>query len=102
LPTGRESHLRHGPGDGGCFDGPGPIFCKIAEEVQGARREAFNSIADSHDEFLSLKPMHEMVVVGAQNRMVAAGPGLTYGQIAPFLENKGLALHNPLRFRTSQ
>lgn len=57
-------------------------------------RHCFNSIADSHDEFLSLKPMQEMAIVGAQNRMVAVGPGVTYGQLAPFLESKGLALHN--------
>ncbi|HKD06551.1 MAG TPA: D-arabinono-1,4-lactone oxidase [Bryobacteraceae bacterium] len=57
-------------------------------------RHCFNSIADSHDEFLSLKPMQEMLIVGTQNRMVAVGPGVTYGQLAPFLESKELALHN--------
>jgi xylitol oxidase len=57
-------------------------------------RHCFNSIADSHDEFLSLKLMQEMLVVGTQNRMVAVGPGITYGQLAPFLDSKGLALHN--------
>jgi xylitol oxidase len=57
-------------------------------------RHCSNSIADSHDEFLSLKLMQEMLVVGTQNRMVAVGPGITYGQLAPFLDSKGLALHN--------
>jgi xylitol oxidase len=57
-------------------------------------RHCFNSIADSRDEFLSLKPMQDMVVVGTENRMAAVGAGVPYGKLAPYLESKGLALHN--------
>jgi xylitol oxidase len=57
-------------------------------------RHCFNSIADSRDAFVSLKPMHEMVVVDSHARKVTVGAGVTYGVLAPYLESKGLALHN--------
>src|SRR5215469_8822785 len=57
-------------------------------------RHCFNSIADSHDAFISLKPMHEMMVADPHGRTVTVGAGVTYGVLAPYLESKGLALHN--------
>ena len=57
-------------------------------------RHCFNSIADSHDAFISLKPMHEMMVADSHGRTVTVGAGVTYGVLAPYLESKGLALHN--------
>jgi xylitol oxidase len=57
-------------------------------------RHCFNSIADSHDAFISMKPMHEMMVADSLGRTVTIGAGVTYGVLAPYLESKGLALHN--------
>ena len=57
-------------------------------------RHCFNSIADSHDAFISLKPMHEMMVADSHRRTVTVGAGVTYGVLAPYLESKGLALQN--------
>ena len=57
-------------------------------------RHCFNSIADSRDAFVSLKPMHEMVAVDSHARTATVGAGVTYGALAPYLESKGLALHN--------
>jgi alditol oxidase len=57
-------------------------------------RHCFNSIADSHDAFISLKPMHEMMVADSHARTVTIGAGVTYGVLAPYLESKGFALHN--------
>jgi len=57
-------------------------------------RHCFNSIADSTDVFLSLKPLDEIVSFDPQGRTVTVGAGITYGQLSPLLHEKGFALHN--------
>jgi xylitol oxidase len=57
-------------------------------------RHCFNSIADSRDNFLSLKPMHQVVALDPDARTVTVDAGITYGQLCPYLDNKGFALHN--------
>src|SRR5579864_2825745 len=57
-------------------------------------RHCFNNIADSRDNFLSLKPMDQVVAVDAAARTVTVGAGITYGQLSPYLHEKGFALHN--------
>ena len=56
-------------------------------------RHCFNTIADSRDYLLSLKPMEEVVVDNAA-RTVTVGAGVTYGKLSPILHDKGFALHN--------
>jgi xylitol oxidase len=56
-------------------------------------RHCFNNIADSKDGFLSLKPMNEVIAIDAA-RTVMVGAGITYGQLCPYLDSKGFALHN--------
>ena len=57
-------------------------------------RHCFNSIADSRHNLLSLKPMHKVVAVDASARTVTIDAGITYGQLCPYLDTKGFALHN--------
>ncbi|HYZ84369.1 MAG TPA: FAD-binding protein [Bryobacteraceae bacterium] len=57
-------------------------------------RHCFNSIADTRHSFLSLKPMHEVVALDATARSVTIEAGVTYGQLCPYLDSKGFALHN--------
>jgi xylitol oxidase len=57
-------------------------------------RHCFNSIADSRYNLLSLKPMHEVVALDAGARTVTVEAGVTYGQLCPYLDSKGFALHN--------
>jgi xylitol oxidase len=57
-------------------------------------RHCFNSIADSRDNFLSLKPMDQVIALDAAARTVTIGAGITYGQLSPYLHEKGFALHN--------
>jgi len=57
-------------------------------------RHCFNNIADSKDSFLSLKPMNEVIVIDPAARTVKVGAGITYGQLCPYLDSKGFALHN--------
>jgi xylitol oxidase len=57
-------------------------------------RHCFNPIADSRDQLLSLKPMHEVVALDAKARTVTVDANITYGQLSPYLDGKGFALHN--------
>ena len=57
-------------------------------------RHCFNNIADSRDNFLTLKPMDEVVSLDAAARTVTVSAGITYGQLSPYLHEKGFALHN--------
>ena len=57
-------------------------------------RHCFNSIADSRDNLLSLKPMHDVVEIDAAARTVTVDAGITYSQLCPYLDSKGFALHN--------
>jgi xylitol oxidase len=57
-------------------------------------RHCFNNIADSTDSFLSVKLMDKLIVVDAAKRTVTVGAGITYGQLCPYLDGKGFALHN--------
>jgi xylitol oxidase len=57
-------------------------------------RHCFNDIADSKDQFLSLKPMDEVIAIGPDKRTVTVEAGITYGQLCPYLDSKGFALHN--------
>jgi alditol oxidase len=57
-------------------------------------RHSFNNIADSRYDFLSLKPMDEVVALDSDARTVTVNAGITYGQLAPYLDGKGFALHN--------
>ncbi len=57
-------------------------------------RHCFNNIADSKDEFISLKPMDKVISLDPAKRTVTVGAGITYGQLCPYLDEKGFALHN--------
>jgi xylitol oxidase len=57
-------------------------------------RHCFNTIADSKDGFLSLKPMDEVISLDPAKRTVTVAGGITYGQLCPYLDGKGFALHN--------
>src|ERR1700733_13095211 len=48
-------------------------------------RHCFNNIADSKDNFLSLKPMHEVVSIDEKARTVTVGSGISYGLLSPQL-----------------
>jgi alditol oxidase len=57
-------------------------------------RHSFNYIADSKDCFLSLQPMNEVVTIDPAARTVTVAGSITYGQLAPYLDSHGFALHN--------
>ena len=56
-------------------------------------RHSFNSIADSPEEQISLKHFDTMDL-DEKGRTVTVGAGVTYGQLAPYLDARGFAVHN--------
>jgi xylitol oxidase len=57
-------------------------------------RHCFNTIADSRYGFLSLGEMDEANALDPQARTVTVPAGLRYGQLCPYLHERGFALHN--------
>jgi alditol oxidase len=57
-------------------------------------RHSFNSIANSNDQFISLKDLDQIVDLDSAARTVTVEGGLTYGRLCPLLDSKGWALHN--------
>jgi len=57
-------------------------------------RHCFNKIADTSAEFLSLKPMDQVLQLDATAKTVTIESGLSYGQLCPYLDREGWALHN--------
>lgn len=56
-------------------------------------RHSFNGIADSTSAQVSLMAFKDMVL-DAKARSVAVGAGVKYGELAPYLDKQGFALHN--------
>ncbi|MBV8828662.1 MAG: FAD-binding protein [Acidobacteriaceae bacterium] len=57
-------------------------------------RHCFNRIADSRYQFISLKSLPDEISLDAGARTVSVNPAITYGRLAPYLTEKGFALHN--------
>ena len=57
-------------------------------------RHCFNGIADSVDDFLSLREMKAVVALDRAARTVTVESGMSDGQLCPSLDRDGFALHN--------
>jgi xylitol oxidase len=57
-------------------------------------RHCFNTIANSTDDFLSVRPMAKIAGLDAAAPTVTVEGGMSYGQLCPELDGKGFALHN--------
>ena len=57
-------------------------------------RHCFNGIADSTHDLLSLREMDQVVALDQGSRTVTVEAGMSYGQLCPYLDEKGFALHN--------
>jgi alditol oxidase len=56
-------------------------------------RHSFNNIADSADEQISLKHF-DQIDLDTEAKTVTVGAGVTYGQLAPYIDSRGFAVHN--------
>jgi len=57
-------------------------------------RHCFNGIADSTQALISLRRMDQVVALDPRARTVTVEAGMSYGQLCPYLHDKGFALHN--------
>ena len=57
-------------------------------------RHCFNAIADSKYNFVSLGEMKKIVSLDANAKTVTVEGGIKYGELCPWLNDKGFALHN--------
>ncbi len=77
-------------------DGIGQLHEILASQAKvkalGARH-SFNGIADTAGAQISLKHLDGMEL-DSSAKLVKVGAGVTYGQLAPFLDSRGFAVHN--------
>lgn len=57
-------------------------------------RHCFNTIADSEDNLITTKHLLRILTIDYKALEVTVEPGIKYGELAPFLEKGGYALHN--------
>ena len=57
-------------------------------------KHCFNRIADSKDFFLSSAKLNKIVSLDKDNHTVTVEGGIKYGELAPWLDQQGFALHN--------
>jgi xylitol oxidase len=57
-------------------------------------RHCFNTIADSKDDLLSTRDLNKVISLDKKNKTVTVEGGIKYGELAPYLDKLGFALHN--------
>lgn len=57
-------------------------------------RHCFNNIADSTENFVSLKRLDQVITLDKEARTITVGAGISYGKLCPYLYGHGFALHN--------
>jgi alditol oxidase len=57
-------------------------------------RHCFNDIADSKFALIGMEKMNKVVSIDKSGGTVTIEGGMNYGQLCPYLESKGFALHN--------
>jgi len=103
-PMGQQERLKNWAGN--LTYSTGNVFYpKTVEEVQAlvkkhdkiktlGTRHCFNNIADSKDNLLSTRDMNKVVSLDAKAHTVTVEAGIKYGELAPYLDRQGFALHN--------
>src|ERR1700733_14839543 len=104
LPLGRQEHLTNWAGN--LTYSTGNVFypqtveetqqlIKNHKKIKGlGTRHCFNTIADSRDNLLSTKELNKVVSLDAGASTVTIEAGIKYGELAPYLDKRGYALHN--------
>ncbi len=57
-------------------------------------RHCFNDIADSKHNLISFKEMNKVVTLDTGKHTITIEGGMNYGQLCPYLHDRGFALHN--------
>src|SRR5450755_1631987 len=68
---------------------------KQLERLRGlGTRHCFNTIADSKYNLISSNNMNNIISLDVENKTVTVEGGIKYGELSPWLDKKGFALHN--------
>ena len=68
---------------------------KKCDKLRGlGTRHCFNTIADSKDNLISSGKLNKILSLDAEKNTVTVGGGIRYGELAPWIDKKGFALHN--------
>jgi len=104
APKGEKEHLKNWAGNLEYSTG-NVHYPKSVEEVQQVvkkcnnltalgSRHSFNKIADNANNQVSLNNLNRMVALDAATNTVTVESGMKYGELAPYLHERGYALHN--------
>ncbi len=90
----RKLHLQHRPAAPAQDHQGSRQVVKSCSKVRAlGSRHSFNGIADSTENQISLTHLNQMVL-NRDARTVTVGGGVTYGQLAPYIDGEGYALPN--------
>lgn len=67
---------------------------KLSKMKALGTRHCFNTIADSKDDLVCTRDMNKVVSIDAKAHTVTVEGGIKYGELAPYLQQHGFALHN--------
>lgn len=67
---------------------------KYDQVKQLGTRHCFNKIADTDTRFVSMVGAPDDIVIAADGKSVTINAGTKYGELSPYLHEKGFALHN--------
>lgn len=70
------------------------VVKKYDKIKQLGTRHCFNKIADTDERFVSLVGAPEDIVIAPDGKSVTVNAGIKYGELSPYLHEKGFALHN--------
>ena len=70
------------------------LIKKYDKVKQLGTRHCFNTLADTDDRFVSLVGAPEAIAIAADGKSVTVNAGIKYGELSPYLHEKGFALHN--------
>jgi xylitol oxidase len=57
-------------------------------------RHCFNRIADSNNQFISVREINHVISIDPEARTATVEGGISYGELGPYLDSKGWALHD--------
>jgi xylitol oxidase len=70
-------------------------FVKAHDSLRAlGTRHCFNGIADSKHDLISIEQMNQVITLDLKARTVSIQAGMSYGQLCPYLHDRGVALHN--------
>lgn len=104
MPSTQQTPLRNWAGNL-TYSNSTIVYPRSTEEIQElvkkndrvkvlGTRHCFNDIADSNGVFISLRDMKKIMAVDEATQTVTVEAGITYGELSPWLNERGYALHN--------